>query len=348
MHTYRVRALACAPVLPVAALFVSATLLLPSPAHAGRAQAFSSIGLFSNADLVSGSTTGNGFRNGAVVETANVTGDPSSATIQVFDALESARVRLDSQGVLRGLGDSAGLPFSGYREVEANRSSGTLKLGGSSTFASYEVPPSGFQRQGSVAGYSGAEIIENYSILFPATRVDPVVVTLRLNVTGTMTGNGGGNGFVNGLQAYMILSNTDTDPGFAPGTAPVFRTETSVSGTEITISGSPLNIQCLPGQDFCESFFGVYAGVDMQRRSLSTGVIDIGISGAPYAADFTGQLTLEVSPGVTVLQMNARGDAETLHSWVNPVPIPEPGTWMLMLGGLAALGATVRRRAARN
>ena len=315
----------------------TAALLAPAAANAGRAQASISAGQYSTWDLGPGSTTGQGLRDGVVVQTVNANVDPFAASIDVYDSPVSAAVRLDSQGVLLQPGNPQGLPFSGHRAALADRNAGVLQASASSTYVSYAV--GGYQRQAWVSGQTGGEVFEAFELLFPATRVDPVTATLRLTIDGTLTGNDGSNGWVNRMEAYAVLGNTDIGVGQIPGlTSPVWHTETSASGVVLNLTGTLQNIQCPTGKDYCESFMGLYASLLMSTRVIATGDIVGGPSGAPFDADFTVNMALDFSPGVTVIQVDNRGNPEALHAWVNAAaPVPEPGTWLLMLGGLAGL-----------
>ena len=315
-----------------------AALLAPGAAAAGSAQVGSSIGTYSSWDLDSASVTGTAWRDAVVVQTVNVSGDPAFANVQVGGGLNSAHVRLDGQGVLRD-GSAAGLPFSGHREVQADLPGGMLQLGAATGYVGYSVAPNPYRREAWVQGYPFAELFENFDIRYDAGRVDPVVISLRMTITGSLTGNSGANGRVNGVQAYLGLGNVAAHDQFES----LWRTETSVVGEVITLSGSPINAQCPVGKTYCESFLNLYAAIDLRSRGLAGG--DIGFtSGAPFAADFQASLALDSSPGVTLLRLDNLGNLQPQFSWVNAAPVPEPGAAQLLLAGLAAMALHARRR----
>jgi len=335
-----------------ACLATAAALLAPGLAHAGRAQAGSTVGLYSTWDLVGGATTGQGWRDGTEVQSVQVNGDPSAASIQVDDGVSSAVVRFDSAGALQTPADPDGLAFGGHRAASANRSAGVLAISASSSYAGYDNGAN--RRQAWVSGYTWAEVVESFEVRYAADRVEPVTVTLRMTVDGAMAGNDGstvtGNGLVNGLQGYAVLSNTDQGVGQIPGlTEALWRVETSATDQMFTVTGTLLNPSCPVGQTHCENFIGLWAALDLRSRVAATGEIVYTPSGAPFDADYGVQLALDFSPGVTVRQFDAHGEYEALHGWVNrAAPVPEPATWATLLAGLAGVGALARRAQRRR
>lgn len=324
--------------------------MLSPQAIAGRAQAGGNVGLYSNYDLLSGSTTGQALADGVVVKTVRATGDPSSAGFGNFSANSSAKVQLDSRGVLAGPNGTA-LPFGGHRSAEADRTTGVLHLGGSSTYASYDV--NGYRREGYLAsGSIGAEIFESFEVRYDRSRVEPIVVNLRFTIDGTMSSNHGDNGYVNGAQLYAILGNTSQGVDLHAGSlqASVWRAESERSGQTIDVTGTLLNRQCLATVDWCESWVLLYVGMDFRNRVIADNTISGGgPNGAPFDANYTAHMALTFSPGVTVLQYDNRDGYEPLHAWVNPsTPVPEPAGWMLMLKGVACIGTLGWRRKASS
>ena len=315
-----------------------AALLAPAAAVAGRAQAGSTLGVYSSWDLDLATVTGTGWRDGAVVATRAVHVDPASAGIQVYDGATSAEVRLDGQGLLRSADGGPGLPVAGQRAVRADLAAGTLQLGASSGYSGYTVPPGAYLREAWVQGYPFAELFENFDIRWDAARVEPVVVTLRMTVSGRIDGNGGDNGRVNAVNAFLGLGNIDPrDP-----LSPLWSTETGVDGTVLTLTGSPVNSQCNAALGICDSFVNVYAALDLRSRALAGGDVGWG-SGAAFAASFNARLALDSSAGVTLLRNDNLGQPLPNWAWVNAAPVPEPAAWLLMLAGLGAVAARAGR-----
>jgi len=326
------------PALCLAAA-AAAAVLAPAAAVAGRAQAGSTIGVYSSSDLDPASSTGTGWRDGGVVDTRTAVGDPASMSVQVHDGVSSAEVRLDAQGVL--LDGGGGLAVSGHRAVRADLAAGALALSASTGYAGYTVPPNPYVHEAWVQGHSFAEVFDTYDIRWDIGRVEPVVLTLRMTIDGSITGNAGTNGRINAVNAFLGLGNiVDHD-----ALAVLWSTETSVSGSVVTLTGSPISSQCNAVRGDCESFLGVYAALDLRTRALSGKDVPWG-SGAPFAADFRSRIALDSSPGVTLIRTDNQGNAVATPAWVNAAPVPEPASALLLLAGAAGLGALARRSGA--
>lgn len=308
---------------PFAAVLAMACAVVAPNATAGTVQAYGRSGLYSSCDLESGATTGQASRDGAVIQTVDVSGDPSAASVPVEGGNAIAEVQLASEGVL-AVRDAAGLPFSGSVSVRADRSLGLLSLRAATSYAAYEMR--GYPCSAWVdSGGTGAEIVEHFDIRYPSDHVEPITVTLRLSLAGGFTENAGTNGWVNRLELHAMLGNTSQDGGLAPmSSPPVWSSEAGVRGEVVTVTGTLLDPTCAPGRDYCESFANLYVALALRSRALAGGGGAPGSSGAPSSADFTARLELEWSPGVTVVQRNERGDPEPANAWVSSPPtVPE-------------------------
>lgn len=102
----------------------------------------------------------------------------------------------------------------------------------------------------------------------------------------------------------------------------------SASGVTIDL-GSMLNINSLSISLFDSSNTLVQSGTVGESSTL----VDVPLlSGAAYHFEVTGQVT---------------GSAGGIYTFIaTAAPVPEPETWALMLGGLAAIGFMVMRRKA--
>jgi PEP-CTERM motif len=334
-----------AAILPTLAAVLP--LLAPAAAHAsGRAQAGVTLGLFSTWDLsADSSVTGTGWRDGVVVQTVNEVSDFPGDSIQVYDGVARARVEMQTQGTLLLGGGAPGLQLSGMRMVESDLEAGTLRLQSKSSYVAWPAPMS--HRMASVAGYPFAEIIQGFDVRWAIGHAGPVEVHLTLTLDGTVLHNDGSDGWIAGLGVFLDLGNVATGlPPLIFPADPLQRFESSVSQHQISIGGSFINSQCHAAAGYCESWVNVYAGIDLRGRSVANGSFDYN-RGANSDFDFghTAQLALTSSPGVEILRVDNFGQVLPQYAWVNPPPVPEPGSALLLAAGLAGLAWRARRRA---
>lgn len=325
----------------------SAALALLAPAGAladGRAQAGASLGIYSTWDLAADSSvTGTGWRDGAVVQTLDVVNDNPSGNIQVYDGKQRARVELQAQGTLLQVDGAPGLPVSGLRRVDSDLEAGTLRLQSQSSFVASPAPLD--NRLAYAQGHPFAEMFQGFDVRWAKDHVGPVALQLSLTLDGVVLRNDGSDGWMAGLGVYMNLGNVATGlPPLAFPIEPVARYETGVSNQTISFGGGFINSQCPAMADYCESFVNVYAAIDLRGRSLADGSIDYS-KGAASDFDFSAQLTLTSSPGVNLLRIDNLGQVLPNYAWVNPAPVPEPGSALLLAAGLAGLAWRLKRRA---
>lgn len=319
---------------------------LSSPAQAGRAQVGASLGTWANGDLQDAQVSGSSWLDGSLVRSVSDVGDAlddvARASLQVNDARlsDSARVQLQGSGRLRVPGEPEGLAFAGSTEVASDLRAGTLRLRFDTTHAGHALP-SGAAREAYMASYPFAELFETFELVYPIARAEPVDVALALRLDGRIDGNTGANGRIGGAQAYLQLVGVDTGESHDM-LDPVWRGEQSVAGTVLGYAGAMNNASCSVARGLCSGFVGLYAALDLRGRLLSDDTIEAQ-PGAPMDLDFSAQLSLRVSPGVTLLRIGGANDPLPAVAWASAVP--EPGAaWLWALGGPALLARLRRLR----
>jgi hypothetical protein len=324
---------------------MTVAMTLSTTAHAaGRAQAGVSMGIYSTWDLApTSSVTGTGWRDGVVVETVDRVGDPPGATIQVYDGVARTRIEMQAQGLLLQADGAPPLPVSGMRALASDLEAGTLALKSQSGYVA--SPPPREHRVAFGVGYSFAELIQSFEVRWAKDHVGPIEIQLGLLVNGEVLVNDGRDGRIAGLGVYLELGNVATGlpPLVFPSPDPLVRYEAGVNDARLSIGGGFINSQCHAAADYCESWINLYAAFDMRGRKLSDGSTDFAF-GAAHDFDFTGQLTLTSSPGLTVLRVDNLGNVLPQYAWVNPAPVPEPGAAVLMGVGLLGVWMTRGRR----
>jgi len=145
---------------------------------------------------------------------------------------------------------------------------------------------------------------------------DPFEVTFEMIVHGDITG--GGNAMAN---AGIIFGEVDGIPGYDTGTYRMESIDDTLSVTR-TVSGSSVDLAFTVGLGF--RIFEVSPGATV------TG--DLGN---------TATFRLILPQGVTL------ADSASSTYAVQITPVPEPGTWAMMLSGLAMFGARFRRAGLR-
>lgn len=324
--------------------------LSPS-AQAGRAQVGASLGTWANGDLQDAQVSGSRWLDGLLQQTVSVAATPfndaASASLRVDDAVvsDSARIVLQGSAGLRQPGAAGALAFAGSTEVASDLLAGSLRLRFDTTHVAYAAPGGGV-REAYVTAYPFTELFETFELVYPIARVEPVSVALSLRIDGQVDGNTGANGRIGGVQAYLQLTGADTGESH-PMLDPVWRSEQDVAGAVLGYAGVLNNGGCSVARGLCSGFVGLYAALDLRGRVLASGAIEAQ-PGAPMALDFGAQLSLAVSPGVTLLRIGGANGALPAVGWASASAVPEPGTWALLLLGCAWLARPGRAASRRE
>ncbi|MEK8048885.1 PEP-CTERM sorting domain-containing protein [Ideonella sp. DXS22W] len=318
---------------------------LPLVAQAGRAQVGASLGTWANGDLQDAQVSGSRWRDGllqhSVVVTSTPFNDAAAASLREDTApvSDSARVVLQGRAGLRQPGVPEALAFAGSTEVSSDLLAGRLGLRFDTTHVAYAAPGGGV-REAYVAAYPFAELFETFELVYPIARAEPVHVALSLRIDGQVDGNTGANGRIGGVQAYLQLAGADTGESH-PMLDPVWRSEQDVAGAVLGYAGMLNNGGCSVARGLCSGFVSLYAALDLRGRVLASGAIEAQ-PGAPMALDFGAQLSLTVSPGVTLLRIGGVDSPLPAVAWASAVP--EPGAAWLWLLGLPVLAGVRRMR----
>lgn len=328
----------CAAATTLAAL---AAALLPTPALAGRAQVGISIGTYATTDLDGATASGQTWRDGQLLQLvtdAAALPDKDFARVNLqVDGLRrsnTARAEAQAQARLRG----SGLVFSGNGMVASDLTAGTLALQWRSDLALDPASSPGSPREGFARGFLFAELWETFEVVYPIARLDPVQVTLSLQLTGQIGGTNPAEPLRPGVEAYLALAGVDTGDHHL-WLDPVWRTETSVDGTVLSFSGALQSTGCSVARGMCSGFANVYAALDLRGRTAGGAADAWQTVRAPVDLAFDAQLSLQVSDGVTLVRGDV-SDALPAVAWAGISPVPEPAT--LLLWALGAAGLLLR------
>jgi len=319
--------------------------LLPATALAGRAQVGIQMGTYANTDLDSATASGQSWRDGQPLQALSDAAalpfkDWASVSLRVDSGTRSnmARAEVQAQAQLRGSGQL----FSGDGMVASDVGAGTLALQWRSDLARDLAAPQGLPREGYARGYPFSELWETFEVVYPIDRLAPVQVSLTMVLDGRLDGNVGGAGPQTGVEAYLSLGGVDTGENHL-WLDPIWRSETSVNGTQLTFSGALQSTGCSVVRNLCSGFVSLYAALDMRGRLPGAGPDSWQPAQAPVDLSFSAQLALQVSDGVTLVRGDV-SDALPAVGWAQVTSVPEPGSLALMLAGLTGLACYPRRR----
>jgi len=325
-----------------------AAALLPPAAQAGRAQVGIQMGTYATADMDGASASGKSWRDGLLLQqltdaAALPDKDWASLDLRVDSGPRnsSAQAEMQAQARLR----SNGAAFAGAGRVASDVTAGTLALQWRSNLVQDPDTP----REGFVRGYAFTELWETFEVVYPITRVTPIEVMLSLQLTGQLAGTDPADPLRPGVEAYLSLGGVATGDSHHP-LDPVWRSEASVTDSQISYSGPLQSIGCSAARGVCSGFVSLYAALDLRGRVAGV-LADAWDAWQPVRAPvdlaFTGQLSLRVSDGVTLV----RGDVSDVLpavDWAQVSSVPEPGSWALFGVGLLGMRSLVRRRAVKD
>lgn len=320
-----------------------ATVMLPGPVQAGRAQVGLQMGTYATTDLDGARASGQSWIDGQPLQTvldlaAPPDKDWARVDLQVNAGTrsESARAEAQAQAQLRG----SGQVFSGSGRVASDVTAGALAVQWRSDLAHAPASPPGAPREGYARGYTFAELWETFEVVYPIDRLAPVEVTLELLLTGWLDGNDGRSTQRTGVEAYLSLAGVATGENHF-WLDPVWRAEASTVGTVLSFSGALQSTGCSVVRGVCSGFASVYAALDLRGRTPGEPADAWQPLRAPVDLDFVAQLTLRVSDGVTLVRGDV-SDALPSVDWAQVSIVPEPSALWLWAVGLA--GFLVRER----
>lgn len=251
------------------------------------------------------------------------------------------------------------------------QSGSVIDLGGSSLFVGREAGSDGtlIATGGSTINAGWVGVGRNRDAAAPGGSIDGGTATMvlngaTLNATDIVIGT---NGFLGGSAGSINASGTITNYGiFSPGNSPgVF----TINGDYVAGPGSRLILEVADDGSggFLTDDVRFGAGVDIDLASLNiefrflgnadpnafkasgkfvidTFVRQADAGGALLGLDPTAYASVDFSAQADAYRFTEFSFSATDGATLTAVPIPEPGTWGLLSGGLALLGWRTRRR----
>ena len=311
--------------------------LLPStPVFAAVANAHCVLGVGGFADTGPIEFLGSGLVDGVPVSW--IAPPPFSVVSQVdaSAATQHASVALDvATSVAPAPGDPA-VALNGSCSTDADLSAGSLRLQTSSEQVDL-TSGGGGQPFGATLSAGFAELSESFDLRVAPDYAGPIEVTLTMTLDGVLDAPAR-DGWRTGVRTHLHLSNVDDGTPVGATWVSTEEIETSVTGQTVSITAPIRGLVCGPALG-CETYFGVYAAVELYGRHPELG--DRTFVGSGTHLEFHPiQIALTSPEGVTLQRVVDGGS----YAWVNPVPEPSPG---LSVATLVGLGAKVARRRAR-